>query len=176
MRHGDAANIEAEDSLRPLTEQGIIETEKVGFWLARCKQTRLIKIFASPYLRAQQSCKNVIAAIQKTIPSNNRIMSNEVTPETLDLITPSGNAHQAHDFIDGLFQNIDAVNKVNNQDENQAILLVSHMPFVSYLVGELTGSLNMPIFSTGAIAIIDYDIETMQGQLVEIVSPENMHI
>ena len=182
MRHGEAANIEAEDSLRPLTEQGIIETEKMGFWLARRKQTRLIKIFASPYLRAQQSCANVIATIQKTLLSNEntfankKMISNEIIPETLDFITPSGNAHQAHDFIDGLFQNIDALNKVNSSDENEAILLVSHMPFVSYLVGELTGSLNMPIFSTGAVAIIDYDIEKMQGQLIDMVSPEKINI
>jgi len=104
------------------------------------------------------------AAIQKTTDIN------EVAPETLDFITPSGSAHQTHDFIDGLFQDIDTIN------ENQAILFVSHMPFVCYLVAELTGSLNMPIFSTGAIAVIDYDIKKMQGTLVNMVSPEKVYL
>ena len=174
MRHGEAASNVAEDSLRPLTKIGDLETEKMGLWLARRKLT-LIKVFVSPFLRAQQSCANVTAAIQKTTKSK------EIIPETLDFITPSGNAHQVHDFIDGLFQNIDSLNKENysdesSSDEDKAILLVSHMPFVSYLVGELTGSLNMPIFSTGAIAIIDYDIEQMQGQLVDMVSPSRIHV
>ncbi len=50
------------------------------------------------------------------------------------------------------------------------------MPFVSYLVGELTNSTNMPIFATGSIAVIDYDTEKMQGQLVEIVQLENVDV
>jgi len=178
MRHGEAASIVAEDSLRPLTKIGLLETEKMGLWLARRKLT-LIKVFVSPFLRAQQSCANVTAAIQKTT------MSDEIIPETLDFITPSGNARQVHDFIDGLFHSIDSLNKESNSDESnsyensnesQAILFVSHMPFVSYLVGELTGTTNMPIFSTGGIAIIDYDIEQMQGQLIDMVSPARVHV
>ncbi len=169
MRHGEAANVAAEDSLRSLTKQGVLETEKMGNWLARRKAT-LMNIFVSPYVRAQQSCANITEALQKAS------LLNKIIPETVDFITPSGNAHQVHDFIDGLFQNNDYLIKGNDSDEKQAILFVSHMPFVSYLVGELTGSLNMPIFSTGAIAIIDYDIELMQGQLVDMVSPEKVQI
>jgi phosphohistidine phosphatase len=169
MRHGEAANIEGEDSQRPLTKKGVIEAEQMGFWLAQCKLTRLLKIFVSPYVRAQQSCNNVMSAFNKSAKLSG------INSETLDLITPSGNVKHVHDFIDGLCHELE-FSQHNTCDEKEAILFVSHMPFVSYLVGELTDSTNMPIFSTGAIAVIDYDIVKMQGKLVDIVLPENTGI
>jgi len=162
MRHGEAANIDVEDSRRPLTKKGIIEAEKMGCWLIGQKLSH-IKVFVSPYLRAQQSCQSVVAAIQ-TIPE-----SYDITPETLSFITPSGSSQQTHDFIDGLSQKANSKKELSADEDN--ILLVSHMPFVSYLVGELTNSTQMPIFATGSIAVIDYDVEKMQGKLIEMVSP-----
>ncbi len=164
MRHGDAANIAGKDSLRPLTQQGLFETERMGFWLAQNKP-QLTNVFVSPYLRAQQTCENVTEALTKSGLLNNLI------PETLDLITPSGNARQVHDFIDGLFQLKKPSSENCDFSDNQAILFISHMPFVSYLVAELTTSFNTPIFSTGAVAVIDYDVKQMKGQLVDIVVP-----
>jgi phosphohistidine phosphatase len=168
MRHGEAENINVEDSLRPLTKHGAIEAEKMGHWLARRKLSK-IKVFVSPYLRAQQSCAHAIAAIKTVTKLNDTI------PETLNFITPSGNAQQVHDFIDGFLQKKNIVN-TDNSTEQLNLLFVSHMPFVSYLVGALTNSTNMPIFSTGSIAVIDYNIEQMKGQLIEQVSPESVDI
>jgi phosphohistidine phosphatase len=167
MRHGEAAHITGDDSLRPLTNNGLIETEKMGFWLAHQEQ-KLKRFFVSPYIRAQQSSINVINAFNKVVPLDN------IIPETLDIITPAGSARQVHDFIDGLLQQNDHEIQGHDEDEKEAILFVSHMPFVSYLVGELTNSSNMPIFSTGTIAIIDYDIKKMQGRLVKMVSPSKI--
>ena len=159
MRHGEAASIAGDDSHRPLTENGWLETAKMGQWLSGY-QTSLNDVFVSPYLRAQQTCDRVMSVLSKAQP---RL---QIKPETLSFITPSGDAKQTHDFIDGLM-----IEKKYHAEGVQAILFVSHMPFVSYLVAELITTKQMPIFSTGAIAIIDYDIEKMQGQLVEMVSP-----
>lgn len=160
MRHGDAANIAGEDSLRPLTKQGMLETKKMGQWFASSK-IKMLTVFVSPFLRAQQTCDNVTDGLLKaSLLSKNTI-------ETLDFITPAGNAAQVHDFIDGFVQE----KSTSELNSGQAILFVSHMPFVSYLVNELTGSENLPIFSTGAVALIDYDIKLMQGNLVNIFSP-----
>jgi phosphohistidine phosphatase len=169
MRHGEAANNPAVDAIRPLTKKGIIETTKMGVWLAQ--QNIILKhIFVSPYLRAQQSCTSVCLSMQEKLSA--------VVPsaETLDIITPSGNANQVHDFIDGLLQGVDYLASEINPIEKHAILFVSHMPFVSYLVGELTSSVDMPIFSTGSVAVIDYDVENMQGHLVNMLSPEKIHL
>lgn len=170
MRHGEAANIEGKDALRPLTENGIIEAEKMGLWLVKKPLVKLIKTYVSPYKRAIQSGNCVISIINK----HDRNI--DLKPEILDLITPSGNAKQVHDYIDGLFHsNIDFRGE-GDSDLTPAMLLVSHMPFVSYLVGELTKSATMPIFSTGAIAIIDYHLESMKGKLIDIVLPESVRV
>lgn len=169
MRHGEAANTDTEDSVRPLTKVGIIETTKMGAWLAHRKLSQ-VKVFVSPYLRAQQTCANVIEAIPE-MAINSGLM-----PETLNLITPSGNPQQVHDFIDGFIKDIGSFNKETTLDKKQGVLFVSHMPFVSYFVAELTNSSNMPLFATGTIAIIDYDIEKMHGELVGMVSPENAEL
>ena len=128
MRHGEAASICGDDSSRPLTEHGILETKRMGHWLSK-RNITLLKIFASPYLRAQQSCKNVTNALNKSTLHNDVVI-----PETIDLITPSGNAQQVHDFIDGLMQDIDSLKVGSSVGNDQAILFVSHMPFISYLV------------------------------------------
>jgi phosphohistidine phosphatase SixA len=39
------------------------------------------------------------------------------------------------------------------------------MPFVSYFVDVLCGRSDSPLFATGAIAVIEYDIASKQGVL-----------
>lgn len=168
MRHGEAVNNAGEDSLRSLTKNGTLETTIMGQWLAQ-QNVSLEHIFVSPYLRAQQSCKNVITAIYDASSMNT------ISPETIDMITPSGNAYQVHNYLDGILHDINCFEKESKSSQRQAILLVSHMPFISYLVGELTGSVNMPVFSTGAIAVIDYNVESMQGRFEQMISPENVN-
>lgn len=163
MRHGEAANIAGDDSLRPLTEKGELEAKRMGRWLLQ-KNSTLLDVFVSPYLRAQQTCENVSSLLK-----NSSLLVSQ--PKTLNFITPSGNAQQVHDFLDGsLSQSNDSV----NGDDNLAVLFVSHMPFVSYFVADLTDKNHMPIFPTGAIAVIDYDTKRMQGQLVDIISPDKL--
>ncbi len=164
MRHGEAANITGDDSLRPLTDQGILEAKIMGRWLLQ-KTPKLLDVFVSPYIRAQQTCENVSDFLIKS----NLLMTQ---PKTLDLITPSGNAQHMHDFLDGL---LSQCNEVDHGDKNLAVLFVSHMPFVSYFVAQLTDKNQMPIFPTGAIAVIDYDTKCMQGQLLDIISPAKLN-
>ncbi len=160
MRHGEASSqcltSNYSDTIRPLTEVGEYEAKRMGQWLA-LTQANPIEILVSPYLRAQQTCSHVV----NILAENGVPLATQ--PKTLDIITPAVDAQQTHDFIDGLL--------AQNADERKVILLVSHMPFVSYLVAQLTQSQDMPIFATGAIAHINYDSHLMQGQLVEIVSP-----
>jgi phosphohistidine phosphatase len=162
MRHGEAANSSGDDYLRPLTDKGISEAEVMGQWLLE-KKPKLLDIFVSPYTRAQQTCANVSSFLIKT-----SLITKQ--PKTLDLITPSADVKHTHDFLDGLLSQF---NEVDHDDKDLAILLVSHMPFVSYLVAELTDKNQTPIFPTGGIAVVDYDAKCMQGQLVEMISPES---
>ncbi len=149
MRHGQAGMNASSDAARALTEQGVDEVVLMAKWLKN-SQLCFDHVFVSPYKRAQQTAKTLLLAAN---------LSDEFT--TLDFITPNDNAKTVHDYLDGIC--------ANNACQN--ILIVSHMPLVSYLVAELTAGQAAPIFQTAAIAEVIYSPERMQGVLQEIVAP-----
>jgi len=155
MRHGEAQNYieqgSRDDSQRALTHQGEQEAQVMANWLQKM-HVPPTQVFVSPYIRAQQTCAIVTSLIKPTTT-------------TLDFITPSGDAKQVHDFIDGF------CSSNYEHASQQSMLIVSHMPLVSYLVAQLTQSENAPIFATAGIAHIDYDTVKMQGQLLGLVTP-----
>ncbi len=173
MRHGEAQHVikstGMNDSQRPLTKQGVFEAEIMGRWLASITGT-LNTIFVSPYLRAQQTCTTLVETREKHLHSKSAEKS-LIKPITLDCITPSSDAKQVHDYLDGFLLAQDKKSQLETEIQQQAVLIVSHMPLVSYLVAELTKSSYAPIFATAAIIQIDYDIHKMQGQFVRLVSP-----
>jgi len=172
MRHGEAQKFvtqgSPDDSQRALTAEGKTEAKMMTNWLQKM-QINPVQVFVSPYVRAQQTCAIATAMMQSVIT-------------TLDFITPSGDAKQVHDFIDGwcceqraalelkAISQQDTTNLLSTKQE-ASLLIISHMPLVSYLVAQLTQSDNAPIFATAGIAHIDYDIERMQGTLQRLISP-----
>ena len=177
MRHGEAQNFVAQgsrdDSQRALTAQGKTEAKMMANWLQKM-QINPIQVFVSPYVRAQQTCAIATSMMESAIT-------------TLDFITPSGDAKQVHDFSDGWCSEQVAASKLKTAghqetahpmstkqlptNQEASLLIISHMPLVSYLVAQLTQSGNAPIFATAGIAHIDYDIERMQGTLLRLISP-----
>lgn len=152
MRHGQAEAIAPSDALRPLTKNGIYEAKVSGQWLAG--HINLFDcIFVSPYLRAQQTADAVIEQL--------KVASNR---ETLSIITPEDNAQEVHDYLDA----------VCSTEQYENILLISHMPLVSYLVSALTSDNTMPIFQTASVAQIEYDTDKMQGEFISLVSPNEI--
>jgi phosphohistidine phosphatase len=152
MRHGQAEIVAPSDALRPLTENGVKEAEIMGQWLL---ENNLIFdcVFVSPYLRAQQTADAVISQSDQV---GNR--------QTLSIITPEDSAKNVHDYLDA----------VCAVEQYQKILLVSHMPLVSYLVAQLSSDDIMPIFQTGSVAQIDYDTHQMHGVLIKLMSPNDL--
>ncbi|NVK25552.1 MAG: phosphohistidine phosphatase SixA, partial [Gammaproteobacteria bacterium] len=61
---------------------------------------------------------------------------------------------------------------VLNPQEDVNILCVSHMPLVSYLIGELTTY--TPIMATAGVAQIKVDLDKWSGQLKALLAPEQM--
>lgn len=149
MRHGDASMTASSDAQRPLTKQGKVEASLMGKWLHGL-DVNIDQVLVSPYLRAQQTSNEVLVQLDCKPCIN-----------TVDIITPSGNAAQVHDYIDGFCAT----------KHCQQLLIVTHMPLVSYLVAELTFDQQSPIFQTAAIAEIDYDVKAMKGQLIRLISP-----
>ncbi len=160
MRHGEAHFSQDQqpyvDAKRPLTTQGEQEVLLVAEWLSM-RNIEFIDVFVSPFLRAQQTKTIVLSKLVPTIT--------HIRTTTLDFITPSGSAREVHDFIDGYCQSLPT------GETNKAMLIVSHMPLVSYLVGELTQSQHAPLFPTAGLVEINYDTEKMRGEMVKMISP-----
>jgi phosphohistidine phosphatase len=150
MRHGQAEQAGKTDSQRELTLQGYNEARTMGNWLSQTNNVPN-KLFVSPFKRAQQTAATIIE-------SN----SSSLVAQMLNFITPSGDAGQVHDYLDSVI------------GDSNKVLVVSHMPLVSYLVADLTFDNNSPIFQTAAIAQIDYDVRKMKGQLVRLISPSDI--
>jgi phosphohistidine phosphatase len=154
MRHGQAETIAPSDALRPLTPNGVNEARISGQWLAENMHS-FDCVFVSPYLRAQQTADTVI---EQLLGIGIR--------RTLSFITPEDKAKDVHDYLDAVLA----------LEQYQKILLVSHMPLVSYLVAELTCDNTMPIFQTASVAQIEYDIGKMHGEFVTLVSPNEITV
>lgn len=128
MRHGQASWSASSDMERALTGQGVQEVSSTVASLANQKVDR---IFASPYLRAQQTAR--IAA---------ESFGCEV--ETLPELEPDGNPQAVLQAL----------------PEADVILLASHMPMVGYLSGLLCDGTPRvgPSFQTGMALILEMDI------------------
>ncbi|MCJ8321834.1 MAG: phosphohistidine phosphatase SixA [Colwellia sp.] len=149
MRHGEAIMSAPSDAQRPLSVQGKVEAYLMGKWLHGL-DVDIEQVLVSPYLRAQQTSTCLLSELDC-----------QPNIQTLDIITPSGSATDVHDYIDGLC----------STKQYQNLLMVTHMPLVSYLVADLTFDNQSPIFQTAAIAEINYDLKLMKGQLVRLISP-----
>ncbi|WP_024610165.1 phosphohistidine phosphatase SixA [Pseudoalteromonas sp. TB64] len=150
MRHGEATPMQADDAARNLTQVGHVEAEKMGIWLS--KNHLPDALLVSPYIRAQQTAQGVA--------KNNIFKFSETTND----IVPEGKPHIAADYLETL---------IASHPECDSWLVVAHMPIVSYLVDQLSPG-NMPIFNTGAIAVINYDEKTQRSQYMSINAPENV--
>lgn len=152
MRHGEAAPEAASDALRPLTLCGRDETQQMAHWLSS-QNPGLKNVFVSPYLRAQQTSQ----VMSKTL------IHDEPVVMTLAMLTPDGDAREIADYLHRL-----AVEGVT------AVLLVSHLPLVGYLVSALCPQECPPMFATAGIACIDYSTADQRGQLCWQISPSKL--
>lgn len=154
MRHGEAELTQQNDSARRLTEHGISQAEKTGVWLAKQVDNLDVAIdcaLVSPYTRAKQTFDSVSRHL-----STGKVIS---CPD----IVPSGNVHLVQDYVEYLG---------NENPEMKSILVVSHMPFVSYFLDKLLTVPLSKIFATASVAYIDYDISTSKGTLISDYMPD----
>lgn len=149
MRHGQASFEGQSDAERELTEQGGLEARLMASWMEKMEYSPDI-VWVSPFVRARQTYQGILTKLDI-----------EKNMQTLDMITPSGDAKSVRDLIDGEIES----------SECQQLLIVSHMPFVSYLVAELTQQQSAPIFQTAGVCEIMYNAKKSLGEVVRMVSP-----
>lgn len=134
MRHGQAEMLAHSDSERPLTALGRLESEMMASYLAN-QNISFDAVLVSPYLRAQQTWQSVFP-----------YFSAVANVQTLAFLTPGGSARKSVDEILTL-----------QAAGVQKLLIVSHLPLVGYIVGELVPEAGVPAFSTSAVGIVELD-------------------
>jgi phosphohistidine phosphatase len=147
-RHADAI-ISTNDPERKLSEYGILQAKMNNNYLKNmCPNfQKFDKVFVSPYLRAQMTCDLML----EDIKVNER--------ETDSLLTPNGNYLNFIAYLENVL----------SQSDFKTILIVSHLPFVDYLVEDLTGK-NI-LFETGTIARLS-QISDSKYKLLSTYSPK----
>lgn len=151
MRHGEAEAARRDDKSRKLTEFGRSQSLATSHWLQKYSQAQAIDLaLVSPYLRTRQTLD--VVCQHQPVPVIE--ISNDIVPD--------GDIHQAHDYIDALLSQ-----SAHRTQPLRSILLVSHMPLVSYLVDELCHTHSMPLFATGSVAVIEYSPARQRGTLLE---------
>lgn len=144
LRHGEATLSNFD---RVLSSQGMKEAVATGQKLS--KLLKITRCFSSPKTRADQTASIVC---QQLCFDGKR--------EHLSELTPSGNPTKVISYID---------ETCNDED---TVLLVSHLPLVELLSYEYNGKLSFPLrFSTACALIIDYDY--VRGKYKRFISPKD---
>ena len=151
MRHGQAEFKARCDSERPLTLIGRMESEKVAAYLADNNVT-FDAALISPYLRAQQTWESV-----------RPFVAQRAQMLTTKFLTPSGSVRKSINEILAL-----QASGIKN------LLIVSHLPLVGYLVGDLVPAGGSPAFATSSIAHVELD-ESGFGYLHSITAASQIN-
>ncbi len=150
LRHGEAEASLSNDKMRQLTDRGREQVKQASVDMQPFMQNNLRFNLAlvSPYTRTQQTFDivSIRHRVEKRLDTS--------------LIVPNGPVGEAADLLLGYC--LDDTEQLHN------VLVVSHMPLVSFLTAELANLEMPPIFSTSAFAVIDVEIRSGGGRLISL--------
>lgn len=153
MRHGEAETLRAEDKTRNLTSHGKKQAIEAGRWLAGYlgAETPIDLALVSSYVRAQQTYQQLSSQVTVTATQ----VCNDVIPE--------GDPKIANEFVKALFY---------DSPPSKVLLVVSHMPFVSYFLEEVHKDKQTMLFDTSSLVVVEYDVKRGDGLIDNIYHPE----
>ncbi|WP_110687855.1 phosphohistidine phosphatase SixA [Salinicola aestuarinus] len=132
VRHGEAG-FGSPDPERQLTPTGQDEAGSAATWLAECPELAGAQVWASPFHRAQQTASVIAARLGATV-------------ETVDGLTPEDDPQAL-------------IERLLTDEPTQAVILISHMPFVGELTAQLVeGRASGVTFPTAGIALLDAEV------------------
>ncbi|WP_252728153.1 histidine phosphatase family protein [Alteromonas sp. C1M14] len=151
MRHGEAESLRIDDKSRQLTEHGRHQVSQSAGWLIEnyCRHRKIDLALVSPYRRTRQTYDmlSLDFSIAKSMQT--------------DDIVPEANPQLAHDYVNTLI-----ASSQSRTTPVSTILLVSHMPFVSYFVDEVCATPVNSLFATGSVAVVSYNAAARRGRLL----------
>jgi phosphohistidine phosphatase len=147
VRHGEAESTFADDKSRSLTDKGrqqVLTASKVMVNLMT-EYGGFDRALVSPYTRTQQTFD--ILTIHLKV--ERKVNCSLITPNSLVA---------------------DAQREIFSQlAECRSLLLVTHMPLVSFLTSELCHLDTPPLFMTSSFAVIDIDLRQRAVELIDLV-------
>jgi len=152
MRHGQAEMMANSDAERNLTDIGREESELMAKHLIQ-QNTSIEAVLLSPFVRAQQTWQSI-----------NPFFEHVDRIQTLPCLTPSGSAHAAVDELLAL-----------KAQGIKSVLIVSHLPLVGYIVGELAPAAGVPAFSPSAIGHITLNDDDGFATLLSLTTVSQLH-
>lgn len=147
MRHGQAEMMAQSDAERNLTDIGREESELMAKYLLTLNVS-IDAVLLSPYIRAQQTWQSV-----------NPFFEDVSNIQTLTCLTPNGSAHQSVNELLAL-----------QAQGVKSVLIVSHLPLVGYIVGELAPAAGVPAFSPSAVGHIALSDEDGFAKLLSLTT------
>ncbi|MCC5852344.1 MAG: phosphohistidine phosphatase SixA [Alkalimonas sp.] len=153
MRHGEAEALQSTDAMRQLTAKGRSEVTQMASWLQQ-HYPAFDRVLCSPYTRARQTAELMV--MKQPASCQLGLLS--------DLV-PDGDPLQVQLYLDALWSTA----------PEQRILLVSHMPLVSFLVQGFSHAGQCPVFSTAGMACLQYQPGN-RGDLLESMSPSELNL
>ncbi|MCY7295861.1 phosphohistidine phosphatase SixA [Alteromonas sp. a30] len=150
MRHGEAEPYNTSDEARNLTIYGRSQAQQAGIWLKQ-EYDQIDMALVSPFVRAKQT----LESIQQFVDVGRVEINTD--------ITPCGNPSLVHDYVDVL---------LNEHSDVKSLLLVAHMPIVSFLLDEFCKSNQAALFGTASIFSVDYDVSISRGMPGSIFFPD----
>ena len=152
MRHGEAERFRVQDKARSLTSLGKKQASTAGLWLSTylgADQPVDVALISS-YVRAQQTFVQLSEQVFVT------------QKQVCEDVIPEGEPKIVHEFVKTLF---------NEKSRPSVILIVSHMPFVSYFLEEVHIDKRSMLFDTSSMVVVDYDLITGAGVVESIYHP-----
>ena len=152
MRHGDAEGFRVQDDTRSLTSLGEKQARAAGKWLGDYlgEDVPIDIALVSSYLRAGQTFEQLS---EQVVVAKKQVCED---------VIPEGDPKTAHEIVNDLFE---------YTPQPSAILIVSHMPFVSYFLEEVHVDKQSMLFDTSSIVVIDYDTTVGTGKIESIYHP-----
>lgn len=147
MRHGDAVLGADDDASRALTPVGVAQSRAMAEWLLP-QYPDVERVLVSPYLRAQQTWQSM------------RDLFPHAKVETVHDLVPHGHAGPVGDYVRAL------------EGDVAAVLVISHLPLVGYLVADLCPGVTPPMFVTSAMAGVE--VTAGRGSLLWQQTPQRL--
>ncbi|WP_394243428.1 phosphohistidine phosphatase SixA [Vibrio astriarenae] len=143
MRHGEAEMFASSDAERQLTPNGVDKNLAAADQLVAQGIVNIDKVLVSPYVRAQQTWDNI----------GHKFDARSI--ETFDDITPYGDADDVFEYVCALA----------DAEALDSVMLVSHLPLVSYMTSVFASNTTPPMFVTSGVAVVDFDLTKRSGEI-----------